>query len=122
MIRNQATSSVSGPVSGPVALSKNGAGTLTLTAANTYTRLTIVNGGTLRVTGSIASSPQVQVNSTATFDAAANQTLQSLRIANGGKAVVSAGTLTLANTDYSRKFRYIRPAASQRLQQEVLNL
>jgi len=38
----------------PVGLVKNGAGTLTLTAINTYTNGTTVNGGTLQVNGSLA--------------------------------------------------------------------
>jgi autotransporter-associated beta strand protein len=42
---------------GPGTLAKIGAGTLMLTAINSYTGPTFVNGGTLSVNGSIASSP-----------------------------------------------------------------
>ncbi len=53
-----------GVVSGVGSLSKLGAGTLTLTAANTYTGTTTVSAGTLALTGtaSVAGSLAIQVN------------------------------------------------------------
>jgi fibronectin-binding autotransporter adhesin len=53
---------VSGPIldsanGAPIALSKTGPGTLTLSAANTYTNTTSVSAGTLRVNGRTAAGP-----------------------------------------------------------------
>jgi fibronectin-binding autotransporter adhesin len=52
---------LAGIISGSAGLTKNDAGRLTLTAANSYAGLTTVNGGTLAVNGSILGS--VEVNS-----------------------------------------------------------
>lgn len=63
------TGTLSGVVSG-TALTKGGAGTLTLTAANDYTGLTTISAGTLRVNntaGSGTGSGNVQLNSAATL-------------------------------------------------------
>src|SRR5207247_134533 len=73
---------VSGTVGGAIGLDKAGAGRLTLTAANTYTGATIVNGGVLQIGdgvtpgASIASSGPVTVNSggTLTLNLANNET------------------------------------------------
>jgi autotransporter-associated beta strand protein len=76
-------------------ITKNGLGTLTLSAANTYTGDSIVNGGTLRVTGSVAGG--VVVNDTATFDAAVPQTVKTLTVNAGGLTTVSAGPLKVGD-------------------------
>jgi autotransporter-associated beta strand protein len=57
---------LSGLITGSSALTKSGAGTLNLSADNTYTGTTKVDGGTLRIDGSQASSA-VTVNSGATL-------------------------------------------------------
>ena len=49
-------SNISGVISGAGALVRTGPGTLTLTAANTYTGSTTVNSGSLIVDGSVASA------------------------------------------------------------------
>ncbi len=53
---------LSGIISGPGALTKVGAGVLTLSGANDYLGATTVNGGILQVDGSIASSSLTTVN------------------------------------------------------------
>ncbi|MES2658261.1 MAG: autotransporter-associated beta strand repeat-containing protein [Verrucomicrobiota bacterium] len=60
-----ATPTLSAPTAGGI--TKASAGTLTLSAANTYTGPTLVNGGKLSVTGSLASSSAVTVANGATL-------------------------------------------------------
>ena len=57
-------------------LTKSGAGTLTLAAANTYSGLTAVNNGTLAldINGTIAGSPGLSIGAGATFDVSAKTT------------------------------------------------
>jgi autotransporter-associated beta strand protein len=86
---------ISGVVSGFGSLSKSGAGSLTLSSANTYTGVTTINGGLVRVSGSIANSSGVTVNDTGTFDVANTQRVRGLTINNGGLVKVTAGTLTV---------------------------
>jgi autotransporter-associated beta strand protein len=56
------TGTIYAALTGGAGLIKDGPGTVTLTASNTYTGATTVNGGTLEVDGSIASSSLVTVN------------------------------------------------------------
>jgi fibronectin-binding autotransporter adhesin len=60
-------------VSGSGQLSKNGAGMLVLTYADTYTGTTLINGGTLALqpSGSIADSTNINVTAGATLDVSA---------------------------------------------------
>lgn len=57
-------------VSGPGNLSKNGSGSLILTASDSYSGTTLINGGTIQLTGSgsIASSTNIDVTAGATLD------------------------------------------------------
>lgn len=66
-------SSVSSVISGEGNLSKSGAGTLTLSAANSYTGDTAVSAGTLALdaSGSIANSTNIIIAGGATFDVSA---------------------------------------------------
>jgi fibronectin-binding autotransporter adhesin len=64
------TIAFSGMISGIGAVVKNGTGTVTLTAANTYTGATNVNAGTLRagIANAFGSNSEVTVATGATFD------------------------------------------------------
>ncbi len=95
-------------------LTKNGAGRMTLLAANSYTGTTMINAGTLAVSGAgaIAASSTITVNSGATFDVSGltapfeltlNQTLGGNGTVNGPTTIsgtlapgASIGTLTFA--------------------------
>jgi autotransporter-associated beta strand protein len=93
------TVTLTAPVTGATGtLTKTGAGTLALTAANLYNGPTVVSGGTLRVSGSIATSSGVTVNNAAgTFEAAAAQTVRSLSV-TAGQARVATGATKIALT------------------------
>jgi autotransporter-associated beta strand protein/YVTN family beta-propeller protein len=68
---------------GPLNLVKNGAATLTLTGASTYTGTTTIGGGTLQVDGSLASAVTVQ----------SGAKLAGIGILSGGATVQTGGTL-----------------------------
>lgn len=88
---------VSANITGGV-LVKNGAGTMELTGANTYTGNTTVNQGTLKLgaSGSIANSPTLTVATGATLDASATSglTFTSRTLAGGGTVL---GAVTIDN-------------------------
>ena len=99
---------ISGAIGTSGAVTKNSLGTLTLTAANTYTGDTAINSGVIAVgqTGSLASGAyagniRLATNTTFQYSSNANQTLSGL--ISGGGAIqkdTNASTLTLtgANT------------------------
>jgi len=96
-------------------LTKLGAGTLTLSGAETYTGDTVVSNGTLSLTGSLSNSPNVIVSAGATFDVSAISynlltgqqlsgwgTVNGVVTANSGSSIYGGtdgtfGTNTLAN-------------------------
>ena len=83
---NTSPAAYSGVLSGPGSLTKIGTGTLTLSAANTYTGNTTVSAGTLALTLSssgniIPTSPSIRIASGATFNVSG----------------LSSGTLTLGS-------------------------
>jgi autotransporter-associated beta strand protein len=69
-------------------LTKSGAGTLALAAANTYTGTTTVRTGTLLVNGSIAGSDAVSLESGARLEAGSTQALRNLTLANNSFLVI----------------------------------
>ncbi|WP_168171904.1 PKD-like domain-containing protein [Algoriphagus sp. A40] len=103
---------VSSIISGAFNLTKDGAGTFTLSGANTYTGATIVNNGTLRA----GAGPQAfGVNSAVTLANTAgaildlngnNNTIGSLAGggATGGNVTLGTGTLTLGNNNSSTTY------------------
>lgn len=78
-------------------LTKNGAGTLTLTAASTYTGPTVVNNGTLLINGSIGTAASVETGGTlgGTGNINNNVTVKSGGTITAG-AANAAGNLTVA--------------------------
>jgi fibronectin-binding autotransporter adhesin len=94
-----------GTGSGDINVVKNGTGTWTLSAANTYAGTTTVTGGTLALssTGSIASSSVITVNSPAIFNVSAagialspGQTLGGTGTVIGNVADTSSGGAIIA--------------------------
>ena len=92
-------SSLSGELSGYGSLTKTGNGVLTLSANNTYTGNTNVNGGTLAVTGDTSSSNFVLNNSGIL---SGNGTVGNTTVKNGG-IIYPTGTSTL-NVDGNLTF------------------
>ena len=91
------STSFSGVISGPNALTKIGTGTQTLSHANTYTGLTTVNGGTLQTTASnaIASGNAVTTGTMGTLDiAGTSETIGALTNAGTVTSSSAGGSLT----------------------------
>lgn len=88
-IAGSADSSIGGVISGPGSLTKEGAGTLTLGATNTYGGATAVNTGRLNVNGSTAATSAVSVGSTGVLGGTGTIS-GAISVANGG--TVSPGT------------------------------
>ena len=100
------TTPVNNSISGIISnggINKDGSGTLTLSAENTYEDDTIVSAGTLQLTGTLASLTDVRVASGATFDVDNNISIASLAevgSSNGGTVDIASGqslTITGAN-------------------------
>ena len=103
-VNNSAGLVINGPVGGAIGLTKLGVGTLTLTAAETYTGPTLVSAGTLQLGNgttagtSISSSNSVTINPAATLalnlrstEAFANDVTD-----NGIFAAIASGTNTIS--------------------------
>ena len=83
--------------SSPLAVTKSGTGTWTLSGLNTYTGATTVNAGTLMVSGSISGSA-VTVNTSATLGGAGG-TIGALNVTAGGTLAPGASIGTLNSSD-----------------------
>ena len=113
---------------GILGLTKIGAGTLTLSSANTYSGATTISGGTLQLTGSgsITSSSTVTVGSGATLDvstvAAPPYLITSLQTLNGGgSGGIIIGDVTLDPSAYLA-FTYTKTTPSVNVSSGTLTL
>ncbi|MFN0080128.1 MAG: beta strand repeat-containing protein [Prosthecobacter sp.] len=102
---------IQGIISTGTPLTKDGSGTLTLTAANTYTGGTTISAGTLILSGAGALADTTAVNvagTTAIFDlsaiSAAGETIASLAGAAGSSVVLGGKTLTAGGANTSTTF------------------
>ncbi|WP_432285537.1 autotransporter-associated beta strand repeat-containing protein [Aminobacter sp. BA135] len=99
------TLTYNGLLSGAGALSKSGAGTVVLGAANTYAGGTAVNAGTLRLGtgGGLLFGKDLSVAGGATFDL--NGKAQTIgRLTGGGAVTLGEGSLTVGQGDVSSTF------------------
>lgn len=83
-------------------INKTDAGTLTLSAANTYTGITTISGGTLSLSGGsdcILDSSAVYIASGATLALASNQTIQDLTGAEGSFVNLGTSQLTFGTAN-----------------------
>ncbi len=93
-----ANTAISGAISGAGQLIKSGAGTLTLSGANSYSGGTTISGG--RVIGDTTSLQGAVTNNAAlTFDQATNGTFGSDITGTGSLAKTGAGSVTLSGTN-----------------------
>ena len=104
-VGDSSSTTVAGVISGEGgSLTKQGSGTMTLTAANTYTGGTTIDNGAVALTGSgsLASASAVNITGgTSTFDisgiSASSETIGSIAGVAGSKVVLGAKNLTAGN-------------------------
>lgn len=98
---NNASTTVSGGVTGSGGLTKVGSGTMTLTGTNTYTGATNVTAGGLALDGgsALADTGTVSLATGATLTLNADESLGGLDAAAGSSVDLRSNTLTLAGND-----------------------
>jgi len=103
-MNNAGATSVSAILGGAVALDKSGAGTLTLSGANTYTGATTVSAGALQLDGSTASGSTVAIGTSGTLTGTGtvngNATLTGGGIINKSSGAI-AGTLGVTGGNWN---------------------
>ncbi len=88
-----------GAITGNLALTKAGTGTLALNGSYAYTGDTRVTGGVLSVNGTLANTPSVTAETAGTYEALNNQVLKRANINTGGTVRIGRpGTATTAVT------------------------
>src|SRR6185437_13331335 len=88
---------ISAVLAGAGALDKTGAGTVTLSGANTYTGITDIHGGTLAIGagGSLAGSVRLDTAGASLDISAGKQTIKGLLGVGGTSVALGASTLTI---------------------------
>lgn len=96
------TLTVNGQISGSGTFQKTGAGTLVVTAANTYTGQTQIRAGTLQLAGGdnrLATTNNMRIEGPGTFDLnGRNQTLNALTLAASGRVQLSGNAMLTVNS------------------------
>ncbi|TXI62761.1 MAG: hypothetical protein E6Q48_05350, partial [Limnohabitans sp.] len=100
-------------VSGTGGVTKTGAGTLTLSAANAYTGETTISAGTLVLTGALDSATHVVLSGTSVWDLRTSQTVASLSMAIGSSITRGAGTSALTVTGTSSLANSVTTSGAQ---------
>jgi type VI secretion system secreted protein VgrG len=94
-VNNAAGLRINSSISGTIGLTKTGPGTLTLAATNTYTGVTIVNGGTLKAdaAGALGATSSIVVNSGGTILLSQSGSATTDRINDSSTITLNGGTL-----------------------------